>query len=188
MSSATDGLTIARARIAKEMEKRTGVLDLGDLGLTEWPNELWHADHLTTLNLGVGWTDERNGFNFAASGIAYAPNLLPSEPARACWARLPNLRILSLAGTRGEGSPWGDLNGLETLTELRVLDLSFTEADDLAPLVHLRHLELLDASYTFISDVAPLSGLTALRYLDLTHTKVTDLSPLKGHATLRIVR
>ncbi|MES2737516.1 MAG: leucine-rich repeat domain-containing protein [Verrucomicrobiota bacterium] len=185
MPSASEGLTIARARIAREQERRSGLLDLGDLGLTEWPNELWDLAHLTCLNLGVGWTDENHGFHPAEPGIAYAPNALPPTAAQPAWARLPHLHTLSLAGPRGDGSPWDDLTGLENLTQLRVLDLSWTSVADLAPLARLTSLQVLDASYTFTSSLAPLARLTALRHLDLSYTHVADLSPLQAHTALQ---
>lgn len=170
-------------RIAQEKEKRTGFLDLGNLGLTGWMEELWTLDHLTGLNLGVGWLDETCGFHFAAPGIDAAQNTLPAEEAQ--WHRLPNLRILSLAGERGEGSPWGDLAGLDSLTELRALDLSFTDVNDLTPLSGLPQLQVLDASYTFIDSLAPLAAHSALRHLDLSHTKAADLTPLTHHPALQ---
>lgn len=184
MPSEPEGLAIARTRIARERERRSGVLDLGNLGLKEWPDELWSLHHLACLNLGVGWTDDVNGFHFAESGMAYAPNALPAAGAAGSWGSLPNLRILSLAGPRGDGSSWDDLTGLGELSDLRVLDLSWTEADDLTPLAWLSRLEVLDASYTFVSSIAPLGGMKALRHLDLSHTKVANLTPLKDHPAL----
>ncbi len=184
MPSDPAGLTTARARIARELDTRGGVLDLGNLGLTEWPEELWDLTHLTCLNLGVGWTDDNLGFHFAEPGMAYAPNALPA-PSAASWARLPHLQILSLAGPRGDGSSWNDLTGLENLNRLRVLDLSWTSVDDLGPLADLAHLEVLDASYTFIASIAALARLTALRHLDLNYTEVADLSSLRDHHSLQ---
>ena len=40
-----DGLVIARERIAEETRARTGFLDLGQLGLTELPEELFTLRH-----------------------------------------------------------------------------------------------------------------------------------------------
>ena len=185
MPSAAEGLSIARTRIAKEQKTRGGTLDLGNLGLTEWPGELWELTHLTCLNLGVGWTDESNGFHFAEPGAAYASNALEPEEARKSWALLPNLRILSLAGSRGDGSPWSDITGFDSLTELRVLDLSWTEVADLSPLAGLTRLAILDASYTFIPNIATLAMLIALRHLDVSYTEVSDLLPLQGHPALQ---
>ncbi len=185
MPSAAEGLLIARTRIAREHKTHSGTLDLGNLGLTEWPDELWELTHLTCLNLGVGWSDESNGFHFAEPGAAHASNALEPAEARKSWTRLPHLLILSLAGSRGDGSPWSDLTGLENLTDLRVLDLSWTAVDDLSPLAGLTRLTLLDASYTFIEHVADLANLTALRHLDLSYTDVSDLLPLQDHSALQ---
>ena len=52
MSEAFDGESIARQRIAEEAEQRTGFLDLGGLGLTTLPAELFGLTHLRVLNLG----------------------------------------------------------------------------------------------------------------------------------------
>ncbi len=65
MSDAFDGLAIARQRIAEEAEARTGFLDLGGLGLTALPPELFRLRHLRTLNLGAGITREDGGYHKA---------------------------------------------------------------------------------------------------------------------------
>jgi hypothetical protein len=51
-SSSLDGLAIARECLAKEAEEKTGFLDLGNLGLTELPEELFRLKHLRRLSLG----------------------------------------------------------------------------------------------------------------------------------------
>jgi hypothetical protein len=50
MPSHPEGLAIARSRIAEEKRKQTGFLDLGRLGLTELPEELFELEHLWGLN------------------------------------------------------------------------------------------------------------------------------------------
>ena len=52
MSSNPEGWAIALRRIAHEAEARTGVLDLGMLGLAELPEEVFALAHLRELNLG----------------------------------------------------------------------------------------------------------------------------------------
>ena len=54
MLSHPEGLAIARVRIAEEKEKRTGFLDLGRLGLTELPEELFELEYLWGLNGEAG--------------------------------------------------------------------------------------------------------------------------------------
>src|SRR5712691_10019918 len=56
---ALDGLSIARQRISREAEEKTGFLDLGNLALSELPEDLFALKHLRQLNLGWGYLNER---------------------------------------------------------------------------------------------------------------------------------
>jgi internalin A len=67
--SSLDGLSIARERIAKEAEEKTGFLDLGELGLTELPEELFRLKHLRRLHLGVGYYDAQGEWQRSISEI-----------------------------------------------------------------------------------------------------------------------
>jgi internalin A len=58
---------------------------------------------------------------------------------------------------------------------LRVLDCSYTDLPDLAPLAGLTALESLDCSHTQVADLAPLTALPALRKLDCWGAPVSDL-------------
>jgi internalin A len=69
-SSSLDGLAIARERIAKEAEDKTGFLDLGMLGLTELPEELFRLKHLRRLNLGAGYRDAQGNWRRCISEIS----------------------------------------------------------------------------------------------------------------------
>ena len=53
-----DGLSIARERIAREADEKTGFLDLGRLGLSELPRELFELRGLLRLNLGSSYLDK----------------------------------------------------------------------------------------------------------------------------------
>jgi len=64
-----DGLTIARERIAREAEEKTGFLDLGRLGLTKLPDELFRLEHLRRLNLGRWYVDEDGERHTSASDL-----------------------------------------------------------------------------------------------------------------------
>ena len=50
MASNPEGSKIALERIAQEAKARTGKLDLGMLGLTELPQELFRLTYLQELN------------------------------------------------------------------------------------------------------------------------------------------
>jgi internalin A len=93
MAAASDGERIALERIAKEAEERTGFLDLGMLGLTELPAELFKLKHLRALNLGTRWWDGsvqwreapgRLGRNQVASSLG---KLVDLPDLRELWLR-----------------------------------------------------------------------------------------------------
>jgi hypothetical protein len=88
MSSHPEGLAIARARIAEEKEKRTGFLDLGRLGLTELPGELFELDDLRGLNLGIRWQDREGKWQEASSRLAWSA---PQKPVHLKWESLARL-------------------------------------------------------------------------------------------------
>lgn len=73
-----------------------------------------------------------------------------------------------------------DLNGIEYLTNLKVLDLSGNNLKSIVPLKALEHLTDLNLSMNVdISDVSPLSQMETLEKLDLEHTSVSDIQALK---------
>src|SRR5271157_1512834 len=93
MPSHPEGLAIARVRIAEEKEKRTGFLDLGRLGLTELPEELFELEYLWGLNLGYMGTDI-----FDEADLAVAPNQHIHQLILQLQ-RCPGLRLLSVCDT-----------------------------------------------------------------------------------------
>jgi internalin A len=158
MTQELDEIHIARERVALEAKARTGFLDLGKLGLTALPEELFHLQHLQHLNLGYGIENERGWFN-ATSTIV--PNQIEADLER--LGELPNLKTLSLAGTR-----LNSLIHMAKLSSLRSLNLncSGTQVSDLSPLAGLTELQFLDCSRTQVSDLSALSSLKALQMLD----------------------
>jgi internalin A len=171
MPSDPKGLAIARARIAAEHENRTGFLDLGKLGLTELPEELFALENLWGLNLGAGWPAEHDRWQRTDSALP--ENRVVAQLAR--LTQFPLLRFLSVVEVE-----FGDLSPLAGLTELRSLDCSSTQVSDLRPLAGLTGLQSLHCSRSQVSDLRPLAGLTALQSLDCSRSQVSDLRPLAG--------
>src|SRR4051794_1792710 len=107
-----EGLAIARSRIAEEKGKQTGFLDLGRLGLTELPEELFELEYLWGLNLGHMWRDDQDKSHEAESNLA--PNRLAQELIH--LQRFPRLRLLSVVQI--DISELGPLSGLSALQSL----------------------------------------------------------------------
>ena len=193
-----DGLTIARERIAHEAIEKTGFLDLGRLGLTALPDELFALRHLRALNLGASYHDsegkwrlcrsrlETNKLGNEINGLTALTaletlfvtdtdirDLLP-------FTALTNLRSLNCSSTQVN-----DLAPLTALVNLQSLDCSETQVSDLAPLAALKNLQSLDCSVTQVSDLAPLAALTNLQSLYCFSTQVSDLGPLAGLTSLQ---
>ena len=137
MPSHPEGLAIARVRIAEEKEKRTGFLDLGRLGLTELPEELFELEYLWGLNWGSWWRDGQDKVHNAASDLA------PNQHAHQLihLQRFPGLRLLSVSET-----DISDLGPLAGLSALQSLNCSGTQVSDLGPLAGLSALQSLDCS------------------------------------------
>ena len=151
-----NGMETARRLIAEEQEKKAGLLDLGNLQLTEVPAEVFALTHLRVLNLGSSYVDERGEYQQSANGDYETCNTLNRLPDRLC-----------------------------ALGNLTALFLVSTQVSDLSPLQGLSALQSLDCSGTQVSDLSPLQGLSALQSLDCWGTQVSDLTPLIGLASLR---
>lgn len=158
---------LALQLIREAKEKRATSLDLGNCGLRELPEELFELVWLEELVLGNHRTHEP--YNFFSA--------LPSE--------LKQLQGLKKLNVRGGNNlqpdatfPIKDLSPLKYLTELEVLNLSFTQISDIKPLNELHKLKELDIAYSMVCDLSPLVGLYHLQKLYFGSTKIDKLDPL----------
>jgi internalin A len=78
-SDAVDGLAVARERIAREAEEKTGFLDLGMLGLRALPEELFSLKRLRRLNLGRGYFDQAGKWQELISDSELGPNAVEGQ-------------------------------------------------------------------------------------------------------------
>jgi hypothetical protein len=89
-----DGQTEALKRIAAEAEAKTGFLNLGMLGLTSQPDELFALTHLRALHLGDGFLSfgghEARNWSLEEG----SPNAVEADMQR--LPSLPGLAALSL--------------------------------------------------------------------------------------------
>ena len=72
------------------------------------------------------------------------------------------------------------LTGLESATNLTVLNLAGNNISNLSPLASLTNLERLSlqSMTTSLSDISALANLTNLEFLNLTNNNITDISAL----------
>jgi len=200
MESRSDGLALARQRVAEEARHASGILDLGRLGLHDLPEELFALSQLRVLCLGDGYRRADGAWIEARSDGP--PNRLDHKLPK--LAALPALRELSLAGTGlGDAATLTGLGLVEVLdcartqltglaalynmAALRRLDISGTSVAELSSLMDLRNLETVVFSHTPVQDLAPLSGLDRLRHVDCSSSDVTDLQPLANLHELRVL-
>ncbi len=171
-----EGLKIARERIAAEKIARTGTLDLGVLGLTELPDELFELDHLERLNLGSGYYDEKGNWKRAQSDLGINQFDVDLERLQT----LPSLIQLHLRSVN-----ISDLAPIAGLTQLQTLHCSGTQVSKLDPIAGLTQLQSLNCSDTQVSDLDPIAGLTQLTTLDCSRTQVSKLDPIAGLTQLQ---
>ena len=143
MPPSTEGHAIAIARIADEKKNRTGFLDLGELGLTDVPQELFELEHLRGLYWGTRRVEESEGW-YSVAPNSHAGLLLALH-------RFPGLTLVSVSQT-----DVSDLAPLAALHSLQSLDCSGTQVSDLTPLAALQSLQSFDCSDTQVSDLASL--------------------------------
>jgi len=176
-----DGRQKALELIAEERAKQTGFLDLGNLGLTEVPPELFELTHLRSLNLGSRYCDERGEYRESANADYQGCNALPSVSERI--SDLVNLVALSLVD-----NPMSHLSPVKGLSALQNLDCSATRVSDLTPVQGLPNLKSLGCSHTPVGDLTPVQGLPNLTFLGCSYTPVSDLGPLQGLLALESLR
>jgi internalin A len=194
-------------RIKKARAEESFSLDLGDLSLTELPQELGSLTELRILTLGSRrvenarwWEGEHYHSNakkywfdnlevlrpltkLTHLGLAWCDRLNDLDPL----VDLINLQNLDLEYCNAIR----DIRPLRGLTNLRVLNLSGSEegsVGDIGPLRGLTNLRVLDlGGCDDLFDITPLAGLINLQELNLCSTKVRNLAPLARLTNLRIL-
>ena len=164
-------------------EESSKKIDLGTLGLSEIPGELFENTWLEVIVLGVNSSNNHLSKNKIAKlpdqfcqfknlkALDFSENKIHNIEV---LAKLDQLTMLALGGTQIT-----DFSPLAKLDQLTMLALGGTQITDFSPLAKLDQLTMLDLSYTQITDLGPLEKLDQLTKLDLSGTQITDLSPLE---------
>ena len=82
------------------------------------------------------------------------------------------------------------LDGVNYMPELRVLNCSKTNIDDLTPISRLNLIEILDCSDTKVESLRPIQLVKSLQDIDCSNTniKAKSLDYLLGHINLTMLR
>jgi internalin A len=175
---------LALQLIEKEKRERTGKLDLGYCGLTNFPKELFELEWLDELSFCNEYTD------FEQNKLIISPNPGNRNYVRAvkiprAFSCFTNLRTLRLGGNWRERWNLRNCSFLSTLTSLQTLNLCFNQINDIRFLEKLTALQSLDLSSNQISNISFLENLPALQSLDLSRNEISDISFLNNHTTVK---
>lgn len=100
---------------------------------------------------------------------------------------ISELTTLNLAqqATVEETDKIQSLKGVEKLTSLTTLQVTYNNISDLTPLKNLTGLTTLSIGGNNISDLTPIKDLTNLTALRIGNNKITDLTPIKNFTQLK---
>ncbi|AEE52217.1 leucine-rich repeat protein [Haliscomenobacter hydrossis] len=171
--------TQALALIQQCQDEQSDFLDLGNLGLTEIPEEVYGLKHLKCLNLGTHyyvegeWEKSKNKGN--ANYISHLDTRL---------AELENLEALTLAE-----NPITACQLASILPNLKVLDLSYAQIKNHHSIFDLKHLQVLRLSGNRLNDLSflPDEPYLSLQHLDISHNNLRALASLEIFSNLQIL-
>lgn len=161
-----------RIQIAKA--SRAPILNLSELGLTAFPEEIceltWLAGIFASFN--------------SISDLSPLCNIAELERIDLRGNRVQDLRPLSnlprISYLDLAGNGIQDISALSSLRELDTLYLGENQITALEPLSQLSALQSLYLSENSISDIKPLQGKRKLIALDISRNQISDISPLFG--------
>jgi hypothetical protein len=105
------------------------------------------------------------------------------EPTTEQLHQIINLQELDLSGNTFLQS----LMPVSRLTNLKSLNIAYTEIPNLFAIQGLANLESLNISHTYINDLKPLQEMTNLKQLNISSTPVNNLSPLANDNSIEVV-
>jgi internalin A len=164
-----DGHKKALELIAENKRTRSPFLDLGNLGLTEVPEEVFECVWLEYLNLGTAiW----KGFDWDTLNMEAKKgfDINQIEVISPEIQQLEKLTRLTLRENKIK-----DLSWLKNLTKLEILDLHTNNIEDINPIKNLKNLWFLDLKKNTIQNIDELGSLKKLQVLDVSDNLIETL-------------
>ena len=193
---------LALELIEKNKQTRSPVLDLGNCGLTEVPEEIGELVWLEALSFAGLW-ETFNGTEwvmYKTQNSGVQNNLARLAPT-ATWrnikpffgmahksspfSSLIKLRKLFLDGSWDVQMSFDDLSPLSCLISLEELSILHTQVINLSALSALTNLQMLRVANKQVTNLSSLSTLTNLQQLYVKNSQVSDLSPLSRITNLK---
>ncbi|OJJ14626.1 hypothetical protein BKI52_42105 [marine bacterium AO1-C] len=178
---------LAQQLIAECKRTKSKFLDLGNCGLTEWPEELFDCVWLEELNLGMNYKDFETGQLYMSENSRYT-NTLSVIPVEI--GMLVNLKNFYFNGFGFIGSSSitpASFSRLGLLENLEVLDLSSHRIYELDFIAKLKKIKNLRLSGNVLQDASSISFLLKLEHLDLSYNHIIDFSFLSHLRNLKIL-
>jgi internalin A len=173
-------LKLIRENIEKHNRgEDASVLDLGNCGMTEVPEELRECVWLETLSFGKYCYDFKTGkwLKTINSGdnneITHLPPFL-SDLTNLIQFVISDLKIKSI-------------EIVNTYEKLQLLSLNGTKVDDLDPIRNLTELRSLDCQDTKISNLEAISGLINLDFLNISYNRISHIDVVKNLKRLQFL-
>ncbi|MGL6187033.1 MAG: immunoglobulin-like domain-containing protein [Clostridium chrysemydis] len=89
-------------------------------------------------------------------------------------SELESMEILSIGAYNVKS-----LDGLQYCKNLKELDITLNQIEDISPIKNLINLKKLQITANNIKDINDLSNLSSLESLDISSDKISDISPIK---------
>jgi len=176
-------INLALELIAKEKIEKTGILDLGNCGLTELPEELFELIWLEELMISNHYINYEQKKLIKSQNKGKRNEL---EKLSNSFSELIHLKKL-YCGDENVFQKWKieDASFLSGLTQLQSLDLRNNQITDISFLSGLTQLQSLYLRNNQITDISFLSSLTQLQSLYLRNNQITDISFLSSLTQLQ---
>lgn len=155
---------LAQRLINKEIRLKTGSLNIGKCGLTEWPKALFDLVWLEELIVSDSYDDLEQGKTFSRIKSAGKKNIFPNGALPEDFRKLTELKTFYC---QGYNTHINDISALRHCSQLRVLNLNKNLIHDISALTNLKNLQVVDLGYNKIQDISPLKNASHLRILNL---------------------